>query len=533
VGVQVKAEHAGRADYRLEPGRTRKIQAFFLQMQQPNRSEWRWVRSLAEPTGILAMFRFAPILAGLTVLAAMLSAVLARDESRLPAPRSQAVVESLAGTCTSRPDYLGTASCTSSSCHHKSEHRRVVGSEFVTWNSEDPHRKAFDTLYSIRSERMVRNLYGPDAASASKTVACLTCHATGEGQLSKASTSFSLVDAVSCESCHGPAQPWLAAHTQGGFKELDAATKERDFGLWNTKDLARRAQVCSACHVGNPDVPLMQVNHDLIAAGHPRLNFEFSSALAKYPAHWRMADEHARTPDHAWRSWQVGQIAVATAAVRLTEARARRSADGAPWPEFAEQDCFSCHKNLTVDSDRVAYRTPTTAGRAPWQTWYTGALDLADSEAYNTLASLKTHMGKPAPDAATTATRARKALEGLTRRIAYATDREPWTTAQELEASTRIARFSSVNAEKLTWEQQAQQFLALAALRDDLRRRQGQIEAGYELPYLTVRDSLLGQFPNGYDSPRSDPNEMRATRDRQLLLKRLQDGLDGIARSQP
>jgi hypothetical protein len=129
--------------------------------------------------------------------------------------------------------------------------------------------------------------------------------------------------------------------------------------------------------------------------------------------------------------------------------------------------------------------------------------------------------------------RARKALEGLTRRIAYATDREPWTTAQELEASTRIARFSSVNAEKLTWEQQAQQFLALAALRDDLRRRQGQIEAGYELPYLTVRDSLLGQFPNGYDSPRSDPNEMRATRDRQLLLKRLQDGLDGIARSQP
>ena len=124
---------------------------------------------LSEPTGILAMFRFAPILAGLTVLAAMLSAVLARDESRLPAPRSQAVVESLAGTCTSRPDYLGTASCTSSSCHHRSEHRRVVGSEFVTWNSEDPHRKAFDTLYSIRSERMVRNLYGPDAASASKT----------------------------------------------------------------------------------------------------------------------------------------------------------------------------------------------------------------------------------------------------------------------------------------------------------------------------------------------------------------------------
>lgn len=338
---------------------------------------------------------------------------------------------------------------------------------------------------------------------------------------------------MSCESCHGPAQPWLAAHTQGGFKELDGATKERDFGLWNTKDLGRRAQVCAGCHVGNPDLPHMQVNHDLIAAGHPRLNFEFSSALAKYPAHWRMADEQARTPDHAWRSWQVGQIAVAAAAVRLTEARARRSAEGAPWPEFAEQDCFSCHKNLTVDSNRIAYRTPATAGRAPWQTWYTGTLDLADPEANNALESLKSHMGKPAPDAAITANHARKALEVLTRRIANATEREAWNTARLREASTRIAQFTAGNAEKLVWEQQAQRFLALAALRDDLRRLEGQTEAGYELPYLTVRESLLGQFPSGYDSPRSDPNEARAQRDRKLVLKRLQDGFNGIAVSQP
>jgi len=479
------------------------------------------------------MFRFVSVLSGLIAIAATLSVVVARDEPRLPAPRGQAVVESLAGTSTSHPDYLGTASCTSSSCHHKSEHSRVVGSEFITWNSEDPHRKAFDTLYSIRSERMVRNLYGPDAAAAAKTVACLTCHATGEGQLSRASTAFSIVDAVSCESCHGPAQPWLAAHTQGGFKELDAATKERDFGLWNTKNLARRAQVCASCHVGNPDVPLMQVNHDLIAAGHPRLNFEFSSALAKYPAHWRMADEHARTPDHAWRTWQVGQIAVAAAAVRLTEARARRSAEGAPWPEFAEQDCFSCHKNLTVDSDRVAYRTPKTAGRAPWQTWYTGSLALADTEANNALDNLKAHMVKPAPNAATSAILARKALEGLTRRIVDATDRDSWSTAQQQEASIRIARFCGENAEKLVWEQQAQGFLALAALRDDLRRREGQNKAEFELPYRTVRESLLGQFPSGYDSPRSDPNEVLAVRDRQLLLRRLQNGLNGIAKSQP
>ena len=47
---------------------------------------------------------------------------------------------------------------------------------------------------------------------------------------------------------------------------------------------------------------------DLIAAGHPRLNFEFSSALAKYPAHWRVDGEQARYPDLGWRAWQVGQV---------------------------------------------------------------------------------------------------------------------------------------------------------------------------------------------------------------------------------
>lgn len=467
------------------------------------------------------------------VLLASLSMLLAADPARLPPPRGQVLAKGLSGTRLDSPDYLGTASCTSSSCHHKSGHRRAVGSEFVTWNAEDPHRKAWETLFSERSQRMVRNLYGAGAGPASQTAWCLACHATGEGDLSRASTAFTLVDAVSCESCHGPAKGWLAAHTRAGFRELDPETKEKDFGLLNTKDLAGRAKVCASCHVGNADVPLMQVNHDLIAAGHPRLNFELSSALAKYPAHWRVDEEQAKFPDLGWRTWQVGQLACAEAAARLTASRARQAASGGAWPEFAEQDCFSCHKNLTVDSVRAPLKKAPLAplGRAPWQTWLAGSLSLADRESHEALLALRARMAAPSPLPEQARTLALQAGDSLARRSRSLAGGEPLTAMAESELLARLVRDTAAVAGTMSWEELAQRYLAMAALREDLRRREGRFDAAFEKPYLEMRELLKGQFPPGHDSPRADSDEGRAARDRETVLRRLESALGAIAGS--
>ena len=64
------------------------------------------------------------------------------------------------------------------------------------------------------------------------------------------------------------------------------------------------------------------MDHDLIAAGHPRPNFEFYAYLAKMPAHWdRTKDQQEQ--GNAADAWLVGQVVAAEAAARLLAARTK------------------------------------------------------------------------------------------------------------------------------------------------------------------------------------------------------------------
>src|SRR5207253_2017930 len=96
------------------------------------------------------------------------------------------------------------------------------------------------------------------------------------------------------------------------------------------------------CHVGGPSEdgrPPRDVDHDLIAAGHPRLEFEFSGSLANLPAHWSEKGRNA-APDFPARAWAIGQVASAGAALELLGDRARAAEQqSGRWPEFSEYDC--------------------------------------------------------------------------------------------------------------------------------------------------------------------------------------------------
>src|SRR5207302_8379860 len=137
-------------------------------------------------------------------------------------------------------------------------------------------------------------------------------------------------DGVGCESCHGPAERWLGAHTRYGWDRLSPSEKETRFGMRPTKALDKRVGICVDCHVGSPG---RDVNHDLIAAGHPRLSFEFGAYLANMPHHWK-GSKQTQGPDYDATAWAIGQVASGQAALALLSDRASRQT--APWPEFAE-----------------------------------------------------------------------------------------------------------------------------------------------------------------------------------------------------
>ena len=290
---------------------------------------------------------------------------------------------------------LGVNSCTASACHGgpAGVKGKEWNSSYTVWATKDPHADAFETLYSERSKNIVARLAvsenedpkkDPKQYRAFLERRCVACHAT-VGQDRHSPDGYA-EDGVSCASCHGVAGEWLG-NEHAGRRSNKAG------GMTNTKDLVPRAKVCVDCHVGSParnGQPGRDVNHDLIAAGHPRLNFEFAAYLGTLPAHWNVDKDRdrvrqpsgAKKPqgNFAAEAWATGQFVAANAALELLESRAAtdgRSDKDHAWPEFSEISCYSCHHDLRSPSYRqkLFQREAPTDRRSPigslvWGTWY-------------------------------------------------------------------------------------------------------------------------------------------------------------------
>ena len=96
----------------------------------------------------------------------------------------------------------------------------------------------------------------------------------------------------------------------------------------------------------------MDVDHDLLAAGHPRLNFEFSAFHAAMPHHWPDAKDRDPSQDPRGRrdfealAWLIGHLVTTQAGLELLATRA--ADERKPWPEFAEHLCAACHQSLSA-----------------------------------------------------------------------------------------------------------------------------------------------------------------------------------------
>jgi hypothetical protein len=451
-----------------------------------------------------------------------------------------------------RPATLGAGSCSAQACHGgvrpmailPGVNDNALRDEHTTWATRDRHERAYRVLLGERSKSIARNLAGRAKRAytpAHEDRRCLACHATPADPAMTPPDDLATIrqDGVGCESCHGPARDWITKHTELGWRSLPAEAK-RSFNMAPTLDLADRVRACVGCHVGAGPDPAWaggeprDVNHDLIAAGHPRLNFEFGAYLANMPRHWREQGRNL-APDFEARAWAIGQVATMKAALELLAWRAGGSSGAPPasagqaappWPEFAEYGCFSCHFSLRDKS----WRNPDPEhrdreqplGLPVWSSWYAPMVrDFARRDAgpggdvEARLKELRARMSTPVPardDVAAQAAAAAKALDAWLEKLrGQAFD--PGAVKGLIEAF-RLATPPGPTEGVHGWDHATQRYLALVALNQALA-------AGSSPPGTAPRvdpaaraylESLLKglEFPEGFDSPRDyQPGEVK------------------------
>lgn len=266
-------------------------------------------------------------------------------EGRIDAARTAAIqavnLVSLKTTTRAAESLSGVASCAAGGCHGSTSTTGPAWkSAFTTWAINDPHAKALDVLWTERSRAITRALLDRGEAmtvaehAAALEQRCLACHATERGSNSELG--------VTCESCHGAAGEWLHTHYRRDFHRGEAQ------GFQDTKSLQKRAGICMPCHVGPRGGQV--VDHDLVAAGHPRLAFEFRSYLESLPAHWDVAREQGQRGIE-FLLWAAGQRAQREALKALRASGQRL--------DFSQIDCARCHHALA--SERL---TLVNAGEA-------------------------------------------------------------------------------------------------------------------------------------------------------------------------
>jgi len=240
------------------------------------------------------------------------------------------------------PRYQGTGSCSSSNCHgsvNPIKGSKVLQNEYFTWLKHDSHSKAYTVLTKPDAQKIAKHL---NLGDPTKEKICLECHATYVPDKAQRGDKYTIEDGVSCESCHGAAEGWLASHSAADATH----TQNIQNGLADTVSLEKRATLCLSCHYGDET---KRVTHELYGAGHPRLRFELDTYGILQPKHWVVDDDYrTRKEDYSpIRAWFMGQAKQAESLVKMLQNP--HTAKAGLFPELSLFDCYSCHHNLSQE----------------------------------------------------------------------------------------------------------------------------------------------------------------------------------------
>jgi hypothetical protein len=485
----------------------------------------------------MSWHRNIPLL--MTLVATATIVWVARSGSAVE-PRTTVVASALATASTGKIGpkldavFTGVGSCAASNCHGGNPSNGIAGAEYSIWVQQDKHAEGYSVLLNNESKQMAKLLRLETKAH--EAALCLNCHSPQRFEPTPAGEKVHghLLGGVSCEACHGGAQGWLAEHVR--WTDSTPVEDKQRVGFVDTDDLWERARVCADCHVGAPG---RDVNHDLYAAGHPRLFFEFSAFMANMPIHWEVDSSRERAdwserPGIEASTWAVGQLATAEAALDLLIYRAERSetqqdfkftgkypAGQVPpvWPEYAETGCFACHHKLASPAWRqergFAGRGP---GQYPWGTWTFPLLNIVTKQSLqrdvkaggHSVTELQSLMAESSPKAQDVVTRGRELQKFLQEagrdfpRGRNSSGRsEVMLSLEQVAALRNAVAAAGPDVVKENWDGATQVYLALVALQRghrDLR----------ELPVSDPNDPVLKslvdlrkslEFPTDRDSP--------------------------------
>ncbi len=417
---------------------------------------------------------------------------------------------------------VGVAGCTAASCHGG---KSLIGGEATAWLTRDAaHRRAYDILFNETSVRMAKQL---GLKSAHTEARCLACHSTESVHAdAPKGDRFAFEFGVGCESCHGAAGDWVSRHTDRSWRSLPSDTKS-SLGFRDLRSPTARTEACVACHVGSPRAT---VDHDLIAAGHPRLTFEMAAYHDLLPKHWDAAAERRRDSAQELRLWAIGHGASAKAMSDIAVARAEFAIRGGVTyvtPDLAEFDCYACHHDL-AEPTRGRPTLTSPLGSPRWGSWAIAPARVAarqssltfgqdGSAADGSLARLLALMQQsqlgtaPAEMLLTTAQQSSRDLAAWSRSIEFA----PTDVARSQQLLRRLLADDSAAEWLPNWDGQTQRYLAIVAVNQSLHG-------------LTDRQSFatgsLAEFskrlrlPFGYATPRDFSSD-----DLQMLFRELRD----------
>lgn len=419
----------------------------------------------------------------------------AQDAPRAPTDNAQATRHVAETIPAGRAPWIGVSGCAAAACHGGAIDQ--PRGEYTTWITRDPHARAYSALFSERSLEMARLLAGGDATKATppqNDQRCLACHAPSGPRSDRSARLVS--DGVGCESCHGAADTWATRHATVRWDELapDArSAKRRELGMTDMHDPLVRVEQCTVCHVGSVAA---DVDHDLIAAGHPRLSFEMGAFHAELPKHWPDKEERRRDPTFEARLWAIGQAQSAGAYCDLIASKKDRGLVH----DFADFDCYACHHELRSPSWRLP-EDQASWGRGKLRplAWYEPPIQ----DGVNSTLDLLSRTHQP--------WRTADRRERAQRYYALARDLRDGAIWNEPSLEQSLAKLAAHPPEDLTWDAATQRYLALVALercRLDFRGNQAPTE--YDKAVQAALESIkrLLNFP-----PESDGVQLNSPRD--------------------
>ncbi|HCS55699.1 MAG TPA: hypothetical protein DIW81_29620 [Planctomycetaceae bacterium] len=285
--------------------------------------------------------------------------------------------------------FSAMSSCSSTGCHGQELPRntdsQVVGcsrNEAVIWHAVDPHTEALVSLESPLAKQIMSKLYDENDRQAIRETSCLSCHAPQLIPAGQTETQIELSvipQNTECMMCHGVEGEWIQAHPTWAVSQEEKAEKRmRGAGMTPLAHPDQRVQLCVSCHIGSSgdeDLGIVsrEVDHDLIGAGHPRLDFDFSAFSNAISPHWN----HEPEEDHpSLSNWIIGQWYGMQASLELLEYRLQPDSAGYVQMEFSEMSCFACHREL--DSRDLRSKVNQHEGSKwgnPYQDFFPAMLD--------------------------------------------------------------------------------------------------------------------------------------------------------------